>query len=327
MKNNILYDLYLKTLDTDTEDNSYRATSINDETPHRVGCSNEGFPMLFIECKDKQHVSDIKLSLFRVLFNRKCSLTDIENKSIIEKDFVIIQMVSDNQDLIKYFFQVIYIVMQRIPTLPSVNLLKTELSKIIEIFTAIPKFSKELVRGLWAELLVIEQSKNPEYLIKAWHEEPEGRYDFTDSDDKIEVKSTAGDQRTHIFSLEQLSPIDNSNLIIASVFVNATGIGKSIFDLMDTISSKISDTDCELKLSEIVLKTIGPNIEECRNFFFDYKFAVDTIQYYNSDSIPSIKREDVPADVSAVHFRSNLTQVPSIKETGYDENSTLFNCL
>lgn len=327
MTNNILYDLYLKTLTIETEDKSYRATSIDKEIPHRVGCSNEGFPMLFIECKDKQHVSDIKLSLFRVLFNRKCSLTDIENKSIFEKDFVIIQMASDNQDLIKYFFQVVYIVMQRIPMLPTVNLLKTEISKIIEIFTAIPKFSKEIVRGLWAELLVIEQSHNPEYLIKAWHEEPEGRYDFRDSKDKIEVKSTAGDQRIHVFSLEQLSPIDNSNLIIASVFVNATGIGKNIFDLMDVITSKINDIDCKLKISEIVLKTIGPHVEECRNIHFDYKFAVSTIQYYNSSYIPSIKREDVPAGVSAVHFRSDLTQIPSISETGFNENSTLFNSL
>ncbi len=327
MMNNTLYELYLKTLNTEVEDNSYRAISISKDIPHRVGCSNVGFPMLFIECKDKQHVSDIKLSLFRVLFNRKCSLVDIEEQSITEKDFVIIQMISDNPELIRYFFQVIYIVMQRIPQFPSVSLLKAEISKIIEIFTAIPKFSKETVRGLWAELLVIEQSKNAEYLIKSWHVEPEDKYDFNDSKDKLEVKSTTGDLRTHIFSLEQLSPSDNSNLIIASVFVNVTGIGKSIFDLMDIISSKISDTDCELKLSEIVLKTIGPNIEECRKIFFDYKFAVETIQYYNSTSVPSISRENVPADVSAVHFRSNLMQVPSIKETGYDEKSTLFNSL
>lgn len=327
MMNNTLYDLYRKVLSSDTEDNSYRAVTIDSETPHRVGCSNEGFPMLFIECKDRQHVSDIKLSLFRVLFNRKCSLVDIDNKNMTEKDFTIIQMTSDSQDLIKYFFQVVYIVMQRIPTLPTVDLLKEEISKIIEIFTAIPKFSKETVRGLWAELLVIEQSKNAEYLIKSWHEEPEDRYDFNDSNDRIEVKSTTGDIRSHVFSLEQLSPTDGSNLIIASIFVNSTGIGKSVFDLMDIISLKIHSTDCQLKLSEMVLKTLGPHIEECRNIHFDYKFAVETIKYYNSKVIPAIRREDVPIEVSSVHFRSNLTNIPSIEETGFDEQSVLYNCL
>ena len=144
----------------------------------------------------------------------------IDNKSVIEKDFTIIQMVSDDQDLIKYFFQVISIILQRLPSRPKVSLLKEEISKVIEIFMAPLRFSKETVRGLWAELLVIERSSNPEYLINAWHVEPEDKYDFNDATDKIEVKSTAGDKRSHIFSLEQLSPEDGSSLLIASVFVN-----------------------------------------------------------------------------------------------------------
>lgn len=326
MMNDQLYNLYRKTLDSDIEENSYRVLSM-EELPHRVGCSNEGYPMLFIECCDKEHLSDIKLSLFRVLFNRRCALADIENKSILEKDYSIIQMISDDQDLIKYFFQVTSIVLNRLPAHPKVSLLKEEISKVIEIFTTPPKFSKEIVRGLWAELLVIERSSNPEYMIKAWHEEPEDRYDFNDSIDKIEVKSTSGDQRSHVFSLEQLSPNDSSGLLIASVFVNATGIGKSVFDLVDMISSRITNTDSNLKLSEIVLKTIGLHIDECNNMHFDYNFAADTLQYYDSNVIPSINKKDVPFAVSSVHFRSDLTDTPTISTTGYNKDSLLFNSL
>ena len=323
---NQLYNLYEKTLKSEVDDNSFRVLSM-EFLPHRVGCSNEGFPMLFIECCDKDHLSDIKLSMFRVLFNRKCSLADIDNKIVTEKDYSIIQMISDDQDLIKYFFQVITIVLQRIPTNPKVKTLKEEISKVIEIFTVPPKFSKEVVRGLWAELLVIERGSDPEYLIRAWHEEPEERYDFNDSIDKIEVKSTSGDQRSHLFSLEQLNPNNSSNLIIASVFVNPTGIGKSIFDLIDMISSRVKDTDCSLKLSEIVLKTIGLHLEECRNLHYDYNFASDTLTYYDSKVIPSIDKNSIPSTVSAVHFRSDMSDVPSISVTGFDENSSLFKSL
>lgn len=310
---------------SDTEEGCFRVASISKEVPHRVGCSNEGFPMLFIECEDKEKVSDIKLSLFKVLFNRKCSLTEIDNKTCSEKDFTIIQMASDNQDMIKYFFQVMSIVMQKLPAHPKVKKLKEELSKVIDIFTIEQKFSKEIVRGLWAELLVIERSSNPEYLIKAWHEEPEDRYDFNDSIDKIEVKSTAGDSRVHMFSLEQLDSNNSANLLIASVFVNATGIGKSIFDIVDMISSRISDTECGLKLMEVVLMTIGPHVEESSNMHFDYNFAVDTLRFYDSKVIPAIKKEYIPSDVSAVHFRSDLTDVSSIDITGVNENSLLFS--
>ena len=184
-----------------------------------------------------------------------------------------------------------------------------------------------MVRGLWAELLVIERGSDPEYLIRAWHEDPEDRYDFNDSIDKIEVKSTSGDQRSHLFSLEQLNPNDSSNLIIASVFVNPTGIGKSIFDLMDMISPRLKDTDCSLKLTEIVLKTIGLHLEECRNLHFDYNFATDTLTYYDSKVIPTLDKNSIPSTVSAVHFRSDMSDVPSISVTGFDENSILFKSL
>ena len=325
--NDDLYVLYQNTITSDIEDNSFRAACINDETSHRVGCSNEGFPMLFIECGDKEKVSDIKLSLFRVLFNRRCSLADIDNKTLTEKDFTIVLMNSDDRDLIKYFFQVMSIVLKKLPARPKVGLLKEEISKVVEIFTIQQKFSRDIVRGLWAELLVIERGSNPCYLIKSWHENPEDKYDFNDSIDKIEVKSTSGDRRTHIFSLEQLNPNDNADLLIASVFVNATGIGKTIFDLVDIISSKISDVECSLKLMEIVLKTIGPHVDECSNMHFDYNFAVESIRYFDSKIIPAIKREHVPIAVSSVHFRSDLTDVASIDVTGCKTNSLLFNSL
>lgn len=312
---------------SDAQEGCFRATCISNDIPHRVGCSNEGFPMLFIECENKERVSDIKLSLFKVLFNRKCSLSDIGNKSISVKNLTIIQMSSDDQELIKYFFQVMSIVLRKIPVLPKVTVLKEEISKVIEIFTRQNVFSKEIVRGLWAELLVIERSKNPEYLIRAWHEEPEDRYDFNDSIDKIEVKSTSGDSRIHLFSLEQLNPNDSASLIIASVLVNATGIGKTIFDIIDMLSSRISDTECEIKLMEIVLKTIGPHVEECANMHFDYNFASDTLKFYDSKIIPAIRKEDVPSAVSAVHFRSDLTDVDSLEITGFNKNCLLFSSL
>lgn len=325
--NDNLYNLYSKTLYSTVEEGSYRAVQIGEDYPHRVGCSNENYPMLFIECGDKECLSDIKLSLFRVLFNRKCSLADIETKKMSNRDFAIIQMRSDNQELIKYFFQVISIVLQRLPKYPKVGILKEEISKVIEIFTKTPSFSKEIVRGLWAELLVIERSSNPEYLIKAWHDEPEDRYDFNDSEDKIEVKSAIGDNRSHIFSLEQLTPGNCSNLLIASVLVLSTGIGKTIFDLMDMVSHRIHDIDCELKLSEIVLKTIGFYSEECKEMHFDYTYAVESLKFYNSYVIPSINPDCVPKAVSSVHFRSDLSEIPSIEETGYKEQSMLFSCL
>ena len=325
--NSNLYELYQQTLATEIDNDSYNVVSMGEGSPHRIGCSSSKTPMLFIECCNNEKVSDIKLSLFRVLFNRKCALVDVEKRTREEKTFSIIEMKSTDEELVKYFFQVLSIVLQKLPNKPVVSELKQEVSKVIEIFKLPPKFSKEVVRGLWAELLIIEKGADPEYLLKAWHEDPEDKYDFNDSIDKLEVKSTKGDFRIHVFSIEQLNPNPSSKLLIASVFVNAVGEGVSIFDLEDSIDKRVTNVDLKLKLKEIILTTIGPHIDESAKLKFDYKFASDTLRLYDYKLIPSIKKESIPVEVSGVSFRSDITGVMSIDEYDFKLEGKLFSSL
>ena len=327
MKRNELYNKYLSIKESKAEEGYFRALPICDEMPHRIGCSKEGFPMFFIECSDDMKTTDIKLALFKVLFNRNCSITNVQDKQSQTKLFTLIQMNSDNAELQKYFFQVVFLILQKLSKKPQVNVLKTEVSNVIQLFLAPAKFDKEVVRGLFAELLVIERSKNPEYLVRAWHVTPKDKYDFNDSVDKIEVKSTTGDSRSHLFSIEQLSPNVDSKLLIASTFVNQTGIGLSVFGLVESISSKLSSTDDMIKLQEVVLKTIGAHIDETASMFFDYNLAVDTYKLYDYKDIPSIPISSIPPEVSKVHFRSDLSGVASIDEKDYILSGKLFESI
>lgn len=324
---NELYKAFEIVRNSENSDNTFRAISVFGDKPHKIGCSSDGLPMFFIECIDKELTSDIKLEGFNVLFNRKCSVLDIDANITKEKYFTIVTMKNNNVDMQKYFFQVIFLVLMRLPNKPKTLLLKVEISKLIELFTAPPKFSKDTVKGLWAELFVIEQGRNPEYLAKAWHSDPNAKYDFNDSDNKIEVKATSGSSRTHVFALEQLNPNSGSSLLIASVFVNQTGLGKSIFDLLDSICAVIKDTEVQLKAKEQVFKTIGPHVEEANKLVFDYTYAVDSYRLYNYNSIPSIPIDVIPVEVTNIHFRSDLSNVAPIQETDPYLNNTLFASL
>lgn len=326
MKRNELYEKYLSIKEANLEEGFYRALPICDEMPHRIGCSEEGYPMFFIECSDETKTTDIKLALFKVLFNRKCSITNVQDKQSQTKMFALIQMNSDKAELQKYFFQVVFLILQKLPVKPQINVLKAEVSNVIQLFLAPAKFSEEVIRGLFAELLVIERSKNPEYLVRAWHVTPKDKYDFNDSIDKIEVKSTTGDSRSHLFSIEQLSPNADSKLLIASMFVNRTGIGKSVFDLEESISLRLSSLEDLIKLQDIVLKTIGAH-EEVKNMFFDYNMAVNTYKLYDYKDIPSIPISSIPPQVSNVHFRSNISDISSIDENGYVISGKLFESI
>lgn len=303
----------------------FNAISIADNSAHRLGISAEGFPIFFIECSSSDRVSDINLKLFKVLFNRQCTISDTEVDVQIKGVFSIIQLNSLNPDFQNYFLEVVYLLLCRLDNKPSIPVLKSEVSKLLSIFTSVKNISKEVVRGLWAELMVIKQASNPSYLIRSWHVVPEDKFDFNDGTDKIEVKSTNGTKREHTFAIEQLNPNPGSKLLIASMFVTQTGVGKSIFDILDEISSSISDVDVLFKLREDVTQTIGTNIEEVSKMFFDEIASLESLQFFNHTSIPAVKLTDVPQGVSGVHFRSDLSNV--LPADNFDKNSQLFNAL
>lgn len=302
-----LYFSFERLKEEKSEEGTYKAARIGNEMPHKIGATKDGYPIFFIECADSQKTPDIKLEKFKVLFNRTCLIHEVLEIKPKKKTYSEVFMNSNNSDLQRYFFQVVYLVLKRLPQRPKTATLKVEISKIIELFTAPPKFSIEVVRGLWAELFAIERGNTPEYLLKSWHEDTIDKYDFNDSIDKVEVKSTAGTARSHVFALEQLVPNANSNLLIASIFVNQIGIGINVFDLLDSICLKVQNLELQIKVKEIAYKTIGPHIEECAKLKFDYKNACDTYMLYNYKEIPSIPIPCIPHEVSSVHFKADLS--------------------
>lgn len=303
----------------------FNAVSISEDSTHRLGISPEGYPIFFIECSSSQRITDINLSLFKVLFNRHCSISDNDTSYEINGVFSIIQLNSLNPDFQKYFLEVVYLLLCRLEDKPSISVLKSEVSKLLSIFTSVKSISKEIVRGLWAELIVISQSSNPSYLIRSWHVVPEDKFDFNDGNDKIEVKSTNGSKREHTFAIEQLNPYPGSRLLIASMFVVQTGVGKSVFDLVDEISFNITDVDVLLKLREEVAQTIGSNIEEVAKMYFDVAASTESLNFYDYTNIPAISLSCVPDGVSGVHFRSDLSNIEPVEFI--DQNSILFKSL
>ena len=301
----------------------YSVDNLCDGLSHKLAYSPEGYPMIFIECSDEKITSNIRLKLFNVTFNKLCKLSDCGK--YIETKYSIVKLISSNRDLKKYFLEVMCLVLNKLPQKPKVEQLKREISKIISLFTVSANISKEAVKGLWAELFVIERSKDPLYLIKSWHVSIEDKYDFNDGIDKIEVKSTSNDERVHHFAIEQLNPNKDSQLMIASLIVVNSGIGKNIFDLVDSITKRISDTKALLKLNEEVLQTIGCHIEEAKVMNFDYTLAKSNVRFYDYKVIPSIALSSVPDGVTSVHFSSSLKGLQEVDHSKLKGN--LFNSI
>jgi hypothetical protein len=192
--------------------------------------------------------------------------------------------------------------------------LKVEVDKLINLFSKFSQPAIKTIQGLWAELLIIEQSYNPDYLIQAWHSSSTDKFDFNDGVDKVEVKSTSKSRRIHNFSIEQLNPNKNSNLIIASIFTVETGIGDSVFSLVESIVRKLKDKQLSFRINEIIAQTLGKDFEKAFDIFYDYQLAIDSIAYFDSCDVPSINTNNIPKEVKNVRFESDLTDLPCLKK-------------
>ena len=281
---------------------------------HKIGVSGEDTPMFFIKCEDSNSEKsfDYNLEFVSVQFNRECQL--ISGKQSAKGFYTVISLKTDSTDLQKYFLDVVFLVVKNLAPKPTLKELKIEVEKLVNLFSQFSKPPQKTIQGLWAESLVIEQAKNPDYLIEAWHSEPTAKFDFNDGVDKIEVKSTSKSKRIHSFSIEQLNPNKNSNLIVASVFAVETGTGKSIYDLLELIGRKIIDKNLFFRLNEITVKTLGKDFEKTFEIFFDYALAVDSLAFYESDSIPKIDVSSVPPQISNVRFDSDLSEIKPLKK-------------
>ena len=290
---------------------SYNVISISKGNNHKLGCTKEGYPIFFIECADSPNAANIKLKMIDVLFNQKCNLI-LKDIIIEDKDYCLVKLNNSQEDLVKYFLDVICLVLENLPSKPTIKCLTIELAKIIRLFTNLPSGSADSIQGLWAELLVIEQSFNPDYLIKSWHVLKTDTHDFNDGENKLEVKSTCKNTRSHEFALEQLNPNPNSQLIIASVQLTKTDMGCTLFDLEKKILNRIADNECVIKLKNMILSTIGADLPTVKKIHFDYNQAKDSLVFFNYKDIPSIPVQAIPQCVSKVHFTIDLSGIKSI---------------
>lgn len=320
-----IYHIYLDLLQKSIPKDYFFVTSLPFSHNHKIGISESKRPIFFIECEPSGFAMDIKLEFITVLFNKECQLLQNgeEGERVISNIYTIVELNSDSSDFQQYFIEVIALVLQTYPKDITFPDLKNEIKKITELFSRFNKPPQKQIQGLWAELLIIEQAKDPDYLIQSWHSMPNDKFDFNDGLDKIEVKSTSQSRRIHDFSLNQLSPNKNSNLLIASVIVVSTGIGENIFDLVNSICERIKDPKLQFRLKEIIGQTIGQDFEKISSLYFDYQQAIDTLSFYDSRDIPTILSSNIPNEIENVRFACDLSNLKSISEKSLDISQSL----
>lgn len=291
-----------------TSPNSFSAKAIKGYENHRVAKNFNDNPSLLIfisESNQDFFIANQNLFNIKVTHNVKCEIET--DKKVSHNNFSVVSYIGQNDGVKDVFLKTCQVLIKSLGQSPSNKKIKQTVDKFIELFKAIKEPPRKSIQGLWSELFFIEQSDFPEKVILGWHSVPEEKFDFSFDKLRIEVKSSATESRTHHFSSAQLNPINDIEIIIASMHVNTSVAGLSVIDLVKKINSKLNDFPKQKeKLHLLVYSTLGIDVERVNEIKFNYELAKESLQFYKSEDIPKIESTNIPSEVSNVKFTSNL---------------------
>jgi len=290
---------------------SFSATQVG-TTSHKVGKDISGWPVLLINTTSGQNAPQIHLEHLDVQHLVRCRIT--VDEKVEEGIFTVIRCTNADEELARYFFNSIDPVLRTLGTTPTLEGISHAIAHLVELFRSLTQPPTKSISGLWAELFVIKNAKNPVVLLNAWHSNPEEKYDFNSNAQRLEVKSTSQRDRVHHFSLEQLIPPSGCRVAVASLFVEGSGGGVSIKDLVQEIKNILSENpELEEKLDRVVTHTLGNSLRQSTNHRFDLQLAQESLLIFDAKSVPKIS-EQLPPEISEVHLRVDLSRCTPFSE-------------
>jgi Putative PD-(D/E)XK family member, (DUF4420) len=292
---------------------TFSAQAIEQSSPHRIGKDAESRPAILISTSDAEKRNapyPVALEHISIRCNVLCLVTDADQAARRGR-FIVIRCESHDFDLIEYFLRTMEVHIHSIGLAPSSSQVGSMVEKLIELFRALSQPSKHSVQGLWAELLIIAESSDPNLLLRSWHGEPGDRYDFSAGGQCVEVKSTSGQTRVHHFSLEQLNPSIGTIALVVSLVVERSADGVTVLDLIDRIRVRMCD-DLNLlaHLHRNVTLTLASDWRQAASLRFDHRLAKESFRFFEVGSIPSVGWP-TPQEVTEVKFKANLSRIPS----------------
>lgn len=292
------------------EKNVFNATLIPEFPNFRIAKDIEGNAVLLLSVS--KHLMDFSLKNFRLKYlqleqNIECKISESATAKL--QTFTIITFKSVNRNLQEYFLRITETLINTIGKNPTQQQVVESLKKFVEVFKSLADTPTKTINGLWTELFLINNASNPKTLLEYWHNIPEEKFDFNTGAEKIEVKSSSTFERKHIFSSEQLNPPEETQVLIASIFIKQNNSGLNIQQLTDRISEKFGkDYEMTEKLNRIVCNTLGSSLEHSIGIKFDYEIAKQSLRFYKHQDISKIEAVHIPKEVSEVRYKSDLTE-------------------
>lgn len=297
----------------DTTKPFYAIVPIPDYNKCFIGKDSDLHACLLISTADnaERPLPPIRLENLDVQFGLPCHLKKGDGARINDC-MTVIRCRSKDQEVIRYFLSVCSAILRMLGEYPSQKTVESVVRKLIELFKIMQRPPTRAVNGLFGELYLISRSVDPIKTLISWRVDDTARFDFSTGRVRIEVKVTGDRTRIHTFSFEQCNPPANTTAVVASMFVERSPSGITLQSLMNSISLAVAtDADLVFKLHNVVAATLGTNLKDAMSVSFDEELTASSLSFFDLSQIPAI-RGMLPAGVSGVHFRSDLSALEGV---------------
>ncbi len=289
------------------ETNRFIAIPIGPSGTYKLGKDSAGAPALLVQLPVDQptNASPIRLRHLDIAHSVRCVIH--RDHGTESGTFSVISCVEADRATEGYFLRVVEALLPSLGESPNARSVNEAVNSLVELFRALQNPPIKAVRGLWAELLLLAESQDPQRLLDAWHTVPEDLYDFSEGSHRIEVKSAQGEIRRHHFSLSQLLPPPGTTLSVVSVLVNRAAGGTTVDDLVSELRSHFSGSPHRLlRLYKVIALTLGARWREAELEMFDRSAARQSLAFFRPSDVPMVS-PNLPPGVGSVRFSSDLS--------------------
>jgi hypothetical protein len=291
----------------------------------RVGRSYENHPTILVEFAEPKATSSPR-RLANLTYSPPATVDLAGTDGFRHRaHLAVLQCRTDDVNLAAYFFRIASTILLDDPGASSEEGFESALDALVTLFRSLQRPGLKTIEGLWTELAIILWATDPVVAMSSWHSSPRALHDFAAGSYRLEVKASLKGLREHAFMLDQLATLGGGVTLIASVLLDETENGASVFDLVGAIGAHVG-VDSAARLQTIVGDSLGNRWRDAADIRFSLEDARASLRIYAAEDVPTIP-EPMPPEVKDVRFTVDLSSTRHLELANARARGDLFRQL
>ncbi len=290
---------------------AYTLIAISPHSDVWLAADVSGRPSLFIKCQNASIEPSMRTSHVSIHLGQSYAVAEIGGQKRIER-FDALRCEATSRRDIDAFIMLAEAFLSRFPRE------QVDRSKLVGFFRSMVRLfstsqAADLQRarqGLWGELFMMKTVRGTSFWAQSWHSESLRKFDYSVPRRHVEVKTSVGDERIHLFSHRQIFAMEGEEILIASILLRPEDAGLSLRDLIIEARRSLRGTEEYFKLEEAARQAGMEALDESGPAFDEVQ-AAKSLSWYRASDAPHFTMPEPPG-VSQTHYRVDLSNAPQV---------------